>query len=258
MAQCVSAIFFSATLVPLEYFKRVILNNSHAYQVVIPSPFPPENLGIFIHGGISTKYIHREQSSRELAGVIRCVVSRRPGNYLVFFPSYAYMEMVAEQMSFEGAQDNLRLQEKGMSEEEKELFLNHFKEEGNSPVTALAVMGGSFGEGIDLTGNKLIGVIVVGVGLPMICLERDIIRQFFMENGEDGFAFAYQLPGLNRVMQAAGRVIRSETDRGVVVLIDERFTQYRYTALYPPEWGHFRIHSVLRELPGELSSFWRH
>ena len=143
-----------------------------------------------------------------------------------------------------------------MSENERADYLQHFKRDNPSTLVGFAVMGGIFGEGIDLAGDRLSGAVVVGVGLPGISLERDLIREYFARTINAGFEYAYQYPGINRVLQAAGRVIRSETDRGVVLLIDQRYATFRYRSLLLNQWETIRIENH-RQLADELGKFWR-
>jgi len=239
LKRCRSAVFFSATLLPMEYFRRILLGSgSEAESLILSSPFPPENMNLLIHNRISTKFRGREKSYSPIADIIENVCLQKKGNYLVYFPSFNYMEKVVELIRDKNTIGTLLIQERKMSEVERDTFLSGFTEE--SSVAGFAVMGGIFGEGIDLIGNKLIGVIVAGVGLPQICLERNLIKDYFSSLHEDGFAFSYQYPGFNRVMQAAGRLIRTETDRGNVILIDERFSNSRYKKLFPPEWRGYK------------------
>jgi DNA excision repair protein ERCC-2 len=151
---------------------------------------------------------------------------------------------------------NVIVQNSGMTEEERESFLDNFSESSEQTLTAFAVMGGIFGEGIDLTGDKLSGAIIVGVGLPQVCLERDIIRDYFNETKGVGFEYAYIYPGMNKVLQAVGRVIRTESDRGVVLLIDERFSENTYKRLFPPEWQPIRVGNNIENIKLNLKRFW--
>ncbi len=163
--------------------------------------------------------------TRAIASAIEAVCSTHVGNYLVYFPSYAYLTAVLELLKERLPERQLLVQERAMTEAEREAFLAQFSASNQETLVGLAVMGGIFGEGIDLVGERLIGVVVVGVGVPQVGLERDLIKDYFDRQTRSGFAYAYQYPGFNRVLQATGRVIRTEADRGIIVLIDERFTQ---------------------------------
>jgi DNA excision repair protein ERCC-2 len=268
-----SAILFSATFFPTAYYQAILFGSKEGsrgsdakgpaakdaetifpYSIVLPSPFPKKNFKLLIHSNIQTTYKSRRQSFTRVARVITQTVDTRPGNYMVFFPSYAYMNHVVEIIEQEGQIENIQIQAPQMSEPEREIFLNQFTLD--SQVLGFAVMGGIFGEGIDLEGTRLIGVVVVGVGLPQLCPEQDQIRAYYEDRNEDGFFNAYQMPGFNRVMQATGRLIRTETDRGIVVLIDERFTRKDYKDLFPDEWHPYEIISNHLELKEKLLCFW--
>jgi Rad3-related DNA helicase len=207
-----SSVCFSATLTPQVYYRSLLglQDDSQWYQ--LPSPFNPENLGVFSTSFLSTTYHNREASLYDLVDTLAAVTHAKRGNYIVYFPSYAYLNMVYDKFQERHPGLNLRCQQPSMGEAERAEFLDAFSE-GHVPVVGFAVMGGIFGEGVDLTGQKLIGVVVVGVGLPQINIERDLIRDYFDADGQ-GFEFAYQFPGMVRVLQTAGRVIRTEQDRG--------------------------------------------
>ena len=256
LKRCKSAIFFSATLMPLDYFRRILINNTECNRVQIGSPFPSHNFGLFIYNSVSTKFICRERSYEKIAEIICAVKRIRPGNYIVYFPSYDYLNRVAEIVSSCTDNDRIEFQKPNMDELERTNFINLFQKKSDQPICAFAVMGGLFGEGIDLRGDMLIGVIIIGVGLPQLCFERDVIKKYFSGNSENGFSYAYQFPGFNRVMQAVGRVIRSENDKGIAVLIDERFSESRYTALYPENWSHYTVVNTEKELTIKIKKFW--
>jgi DNA excision repair protein ERCC-2 len=252
-----AAIFFSGTLLTLEYFDRVLTGSTSHTRLVLRSPFPSEHLALLIHNQISTRYTHRANSYEAVAVLIERVCAAQPGNYLVFFPSYAYLMAVAELVQERWPGWQLLIQERGMAETSRDAFLARFSTAQTGTLLGFAVMGGIFGEGIDLVGERLIGAIIVGVGLPQLSLERDLLKAYFTEQTHNGFAYAYQYPGLNRVMQAAGRVIRSEQDRGVILLIDERLTQPGYIRLFPPEWRHFQVVRQTNNLEEKLRRFWQ-
>lgn len=256
MKKCSAAVFFSATLYPLEYFRQVLLGEHDGIinHITAPSPFDPAHFKLLIHKGISTRYKDRQASLEEVAAIIQTVCTRKKGNYLVFFPSYAYLDDVVELILKTDSLKNTRVQARSMDEKEREDFLQAFNKQDD--LTGFAVLGGIFGEGIDLTGTDLIGVIIIGVGLPQICLERDLIRNYFNVKKMDGFAYSYTLPGFNRVLQATGRVIRTESDRGIALLIDDRFASYRYTSLFLPEWSNMKIVNTPADIEGELDMFW--
>lgn len=252
-----SAVLFSATLSPLPYYASVLGGTEESKLFALPSPFQPENLGIYLADRVSTLYKEREDTYETVAQLIMETVEAKVGNYMVFFPSYAYCGEVYRRF-LELSEGKIRsvIQESGLTEEEKEAFLAEFSEEPAESFAAFCVLGGMFSEGIDLRGDRLIGVIVVGVGLPQLSPEQDVIRDYYDEKNHMGFAYAYQYPGMNKVLQAVGRVIRSGSDRGVALLIDQRFSKPAYRRLFPAHWSHFRRISDAEALRGELLRFW--
>jgi DNA excision repair protein ERCC-2 len=251
-----SSIFYSATLLPMNYFMQLLTGDADHPRRIFPSPFPAENVSLLVHNGIATKYAQRADSYAAIAAVIEIVCRAQVGNYLVFFPSYAYLRAVLELLKERLPEGQLLIQDRGMNEEAREDFLAQFSADNQETLVGLAVMGGIFGEGIDLVGERLIGAIVVGVGVPQVCLENDLIKEYFDQQNGIGFAYAYQYPGFNRVLQATGRLIRTETDRGIIVLIDERFTQARYRCLFPEHWRGFEVVGSSSEIEGKLVRFW--
>jgi len=175
---------------------------------------------------------------------------------LIYFPSYVYLAAVLELLKEKLPERQLLVQDRGMTESARDAFLAQFSSTNAETLIGLAVMGGVFGEGIDLVGERLIGVVVVGVGIPQLGLEKDLIKAYFDHQNVSGFAYAYQYPGFNRVQQATGRVIRTETDRGIIVLIDERFTQARYRQLFPSHWQGYQVVQNTVEIKDKLTRFW--
>ncbi|GAA0178137.1 ATP-dependent DNA helicase [Clostridium sediminicola] len=251
-----ATILFSATLTPMDYFLDLLGGNENSYRVKLKSPFKRENLSVLIDGKTSTKYRNREYTYGKIADNIFSVIKQKKGNYLVFFPSYKYMDNVFLNFKERYEKINIICQSIGMSEEERENFLNKFKNDNDNSLVAFAVMGGIFGEGIDLAGDRLLGAIIVGVALPQICFERDIIKDYFNEKNGFGFDYSYVYPGMNKVMQAVGRVIRTEEDKGVALLIDDRFTSNKYTKLFPYEWNHFYKIKKRQDIDVFLKNFW--
>jgi DNA excision repair protein ERCC-2 len=249
-----ASIIFSATLSPMDYYVYSLGGNKDSRTLVLSSPFPKDNLCLIINDKHSTRYKEREGSLDSIAKDISTVIESRRGNYLVFFPSYSYMEQVYERFKELCPEHNTAVQTPGMNEEDKEEFLRLFSE--SESVTGFGVMGGMFSEGIDLTGDKLIGCIIIGVGLPKLCLERNIIRDYYNKKNSKGFEYSYTYPGMNKVLQAAGRVIRTENDKGIVMLIDDRFSSRVYKNLYPKEWRPVR-YKCNEDLRSIISSFWR-
>lgn len=250
-----AAVLFSATLRPLPYY-RSLLGNEQAKLLSLGSPFSQGNMGLFVADGISTKYQSREGSLGQVAEMLAAMVAGRAGNYIAYFPSYAYLRQVLEKFEENFPRVATLVQKTGMGEQEREAFLAAFSEQSGKTLLGFCVLGGLFAEGVDLAGNRLIGTAVVGVGLPQIGPEQDSLRDYFDGQSKDGFEYAYQFPGMNKVLQAAGRVIRTEADRGVVLLIDSRFTTARYQALFPPHWGHWQ-RATAQSLPGQLAAFWQ-
>lgn len=229
-------VFFSATISPLNYYMDMLGADEEDYSVTLPSPFAKEQWEVSI-APISTKYVDRDRTREPLVRLLRDTVMNKRVNYLIFFPSYEYMNSVYEAFVAEKHEgiDTL-IQTPQMQEDERDSFLAAFVKDADQALVGFAVMGGIFSESIDLVGNRLQGVIVVGVGMPQIGLERNLIKNYFDEDGRKGFDYAYVYPGINKVLQAGGRLIRSEQDRGVLLLVDDRYTERRYQRLLPEEW----------------------
>lgn len=242
MDQGASTILFSATLLPVRYYKTLLSGNQEDYAVYVNSPFPEENRLLMVAEDVSSRYTRRSPSEyRKVADYIRIVTQSRPGNYMVFFPSYQYMGEIEEILEEEPLEADLLVQGQGMGEAEKTEFLEEFEKERSHSLAAFCVMGGVFSEGIDLKEERLIGVIVVGTGLPMVCAEQEVLKGYFDETEEKGFDFSYQYPGMNKVLQAAGRVIRTPEDRGMILLLDDRFLRRDHLELFPREWERFQV-----------------
>jgi len=251
-----ASVFYSATLAPLRYYRDILGGSAEDCSIGLGSPFKESNLSVTIAQNVSTKYLDRENSFTYIADYIYTVINSRKGNYLIFFPSYKYMNDVHALFNEKYPGIETILQKPSMGEGEKEAFLQCFSRDCEKGLLGFAVMGGMFSEGIDLTGDRLIGAVIVGVGLPQVCFERDLIMDFFKGRNGRGFEYAYMYPGMNKVMQAAGRVIRSESDRGVVLLIDERFAGSRYTGIFPREWMYYSKVKSPGELVRILKKFW--
>lgn len=251
-----SAVLFSATLTPLSYFRNILGGSSDDHTMNLLSPFDKNNLCLLIADNISTKYRNRESSYDRIAEMIKLAIDQKQGNYMVYFPSYKYLKEVYVRFIEQYPQVNTIIQEGSMTEEERETFLSRFQPDSSEALVGFGVLGGMFSEGVDLKGDRLIGAVIVGVGLPQISVEQDIISGYFQEKNEMGFEYAYMYPGMNKVLQAAGRVIRSERDRGVVLLIDERFSSQSYKNLFPEHWSHNIRVGRLNELEGRLKGFW--
>jgi DNA excision repair protein ERCC-2 len=250
-----SAVLFSATLTPGGYFQSVLGCCEQATMLNLPSPFPSSNLAVFVADQITTLYRQRQDTCRAVTRTIANLVRQRTGHYMLFFPSYEYLHMVYELFRDECAELATVIQAPEMNEEARMTFLSNFKKAASHTLVGFVVMGGIFGEAIDLKGDRLIGAVIVGVGLPGISLERDLIRDYYHRTRASGFEFAYQYPGINRVLQAAGRVIRTEKDQGALLLIDRRYSQQRYRRLLPPHW---RLRVVDNEsgFQHQVQTFW--
>lgn len=277
-----AAVFFSATLLPMDYYRTLLCRENRPYRAYATSSFDPARLGLFIGGDVTSLYRERsEDMYGRYAKAIREIVAVRPGNYMVFFPSYAFMNNVYSFLEAEGGISgcDVLLQDPDMKEEDRRAFLARFEamdgetvdeeranEEASDgiragggvqarPVTAFCVMGGAFSEGIDLTGDRLVGAIIAGAALPKFSSRQEILKDYFSNRGMDGFSYAYLYPGMNKVLQAAGRVIRTENDTGIVVLLDRRFERAAYRACFPPEWENVR-EADSRALPAAIADFW--
>ena len=239
MKKSISTIFFSATMLPILYYKKLLSGEESDYAIYVDSPFEADNRLLMIGGDVTSKYTRRGESEyKRILTYVKEAYDARPGNYMIFFPSYQLLENVYEMFAREQEDRKvlLLLQKPSMDESEREEFIRQF--DLGEPVIAFCVLGGIFSEGIDLTEEKLIGCFVVGTGLPQICVEREILKNYFDEHGENGFDYAYRYPGMNKVMQAAGRVIRTMSDRGIIGLLDYRFLEGQYQRLFPREWEH--------------------
>ena len=250
-----AAVLFSATLVPPGYYKKV-LGCAGARAVALESPFPPENLGLYCLPGISTRYRHREASVGAVSDALAALARGRVGNYLAFFPSYAYLRAVWADFTARYPDIRTAAQESGLDEAGRAAFLARFAPDPAETLLGFGVLGGVFGEGVDLVGSRLIGCAIVGVGLPQVSPRQEMLRRYFDEKDGSGFDCAYRFPGMNKVLQAAGRVIRTESDRGVVLLLDDRFAQEGYRRLFPRHWAHLRYLPGTQALENELARFW--
>lgn len=252
-----AAILFSATLTPLDYYRDILGGDEEDYIIRFNSPFPKDNLCLLVGDTISTKYKDRDKTYLEIVEYIEEFISQKRGNYFVFFPSYKYMEQIYTHFIDRNPDIITIIQDNFMKEEDRENFLNRFHMEKQDTMVAFAVLGGIFSEGIDLIGDKLIGAVIVGVGLPQICFERNIIREYFQSENGLGYEYAYMYPGMNKVLQAAGRVIRSEEDKGAILLIDERFGTIKYRRLYPRGWSHYKRVGDSKWIRTNLRDFWK-
>lgn len=299
LEQGVASVLFSATFLPIQYYKQLLGGTPEDFEVYARTTFSPQQVGLFIGRDVTSRYTRRgAQEYYNIAAYIHSVVSSREGNYMVFCPSHQFLENVyGAYMDYFCREEKTEclVQTDYMNETAREAFLSRFRRAENLAgmdvsgddmdfpwqnrihmeiemeddmengmengiekrnVVGFCVLGGIFSEGIDLKGESLIGAIVVGTGLPQVCQEREILREYFDSQGKDGFDYAYRYPGMNKVLQAAGRVIRSDTDRGVVALLDDRFLQNSYQKMFPREWEHFEIVSG-KECQNRVQQFWR-
>lgn len=257
-----SSVLFSATFLPVQYYKKLLGGDEEDYEVYARSVFDPARKGLFIANDVTSKYSRRsEEEFFKLARYIEEIAGRKDGNYMVFCPSYAFMRTLYETYSqnFGAKNRECILQNEAMSEADREEFLarytNREKEDRQGALIGFCVLGGIFGEGIDLKNDSLIGAVIAGTGIPQVCFERELLKEYFDGQGENGFDYSYRYPGMNKVLQAAGRVIRTMEDVGVVALLDHRFLHSAYQRMFPREWEQYEIVSV--DTVGEsVERFW--
>ena len=256
LAKCLdkgrSAVFFSATLLPVMYYKE-LLSSRDDYAIYVKSPFDAANRLLAVGYDVTSRYTRRNESEfLKIKSYIDSVTAQKKGNYMVFFPSYGYMESVYK-LYGEKEKGNIIVQNRGMTEQEREQFLEQFVA-GNS-CTGFCVTGGVFSEGIDLKNESLIGAVIVGTGIPQICTERRLLKDYYEKKDGNGYDYAYTYPGMNKVLQAAGRVIRTMDDRGIIILLDDRFSKEAYVRLFPEEWSDYRLVRV-SEASEVVADFW--
>lgn len=274
MAMGKSAILFSATFLPIQYYKSLLGGLEEDYEVYARSDFDPKKRGLFIGSEVTSKYARRgKQEYYNIACYIKEIVQARTGNYMIFFPSHQFLERVYECYAdyfWDEASEECIVQRDYMNEKEREAFLERFQSEGKFDLSGIirmdieiedksllgfCVLGGIFSEGIDLKNDSLIGAVIIGTGLPQVCNERELIRQYFDSRGENGFDYSYRYPGMNKVLQAAGRVIRTAEDVGIVALLDERFLTPAYERMFPREWERCEVVTI-RKCGEALTRFW--
>ena len=268
-----STILFSATFLPIQYYKELLGGDPEDYEVYAQSVFQQEQRVLFIANDVTSKYSRRsEEEYDRIARYIWEIVKNRSGNYMVFFPSYSFMELIYNRYVEQYLTEDQECicQTEAMQEEEREYFLNRFRmnetidwnpfiqmavEEEERTLIGFCVLGGIFGEGIDLKKDSLIGAIIVGTGLPMVCEERELLKNHFDEQCNMGFDYAYRFPGMNKVLQAAGRVIRTVEDVGIIALLDERFLQMSYRRFFPREWSDYETVNI-DTISKRVERFW--
>lgn len=270
-----SSILFSATFLPIQYYKKLLGGDAEDYEVYAKSTFAEEKRALLFASDVTSKYTRRStEEFRKIARYLYEIVHQRYGNYMVFFPSHAFLEEVYEIFMEEYFDETIMecvVQEDYMSEAKREEFLKKFEGNANCDLSGqiafeieveeetiligFCVMGGIFSEGIDLKKDSLIGALIVGTGIPQVCCERELLKKYFDEQGENGFDYAYRIPGMNKVLQSAGRVIRTADDIGVIALLDERFLEYQYKRMFPREWNQYEVVDV-DEVAKRVEKFW--
>lgn len=253
LSQVKGHVLFSATFSPIEYYMSSIEGDDKKPYLLLPSPFPPENMKLIVAPNVSTRFKDRAKSYDEVARYLEAFVSSKKGNYFIFLPSYEYLENMVERLDFGDAK--VYIQNKEMTEIDKENILTRFKANPKQTHIGLFIIGGSFSEGIDLVDDRLIGVAIVGVGLPTLSYERDLIRNYYEKKNGKGFDYAYKNQGLNKVMQAMGRLIRSEKDRGAALLIDDRYLQSEYRSVLERSYSGYEVAFSPKEIKESLDAF---
>lgn len=252
-----SSILFSASFSPLDYYQEVLGGGEDSLTYRLPSPFPNENRLVLVDASIQTTYQMRTQSIPKIAASIERLVKTKTGNYLVFFPSFQYLDQVADYFHDVYPEYAIQIQGSKLNEAEREDFLAAFVDQPERTLIGFCVLGGIFSEGIDLVGERLIGTVVVGVGLPQVNHEQELIKEYYDEKRNQGFSYAYQLPGMNKVIQAAGRVIRTMEDQGIILLLDQRYTNPHYQKLLPVSWSDRKIVYGATEVEHASREFWQ-
>ncbi|MBO1307045.1 ATP-dependent DNA helicase [Enterococcus sp. 669A] len=252
-----STTLFSASFSPLDYYKDVLGGEEDSLTYRLPSPFSEENQLVIVDAHIQTTYRMREKSQPQIVEAIHALAKTKTGNYMVFFPSFKYLDDVSDEFREKYPDYHVTIQGSNLNETEREEFLAKFQDSPQETMIAFCVLGGIFSEGIDLVGERLSGAIVVGVGLPQVNHEQELIKEYYDEKKGAGFSYAYQLPGMNKVIQAAGRVIRTMNDRGIVLLLDQRYTNPHYSNLLPPNWRGRKVVYNVQEIERAAEAFWQ-
>ncbi|MDY4848851.1 MAG: helicase C-terminal domain-containing protein [Bacilli bacterium] len=249
------AVLFSATLEPFDYYVETLGGNKDHPRILLPSPFDKNNFKLIVAPKVSIKYKNRNQSLETVVEYIKAFIKNKVGNYFIYSPSYEYMDKLLK--AFEDEDSEIHSQKKEMSEKDKEDFLANFQENPTKNHLGFLVLGGAFGEGIDLVSDRLIGAVIIGIGMPKINFRSDKIAEYYNEKEMSGYNFAYLYPGMNKVMQAVGRVIRTETDRGAALLIDERYMNRQYRDLFKAEWNNYEVALSPKEVSDSLLKFFK-
>ncbi|MDY4823157.1 MAG: ATP-dependent DNA helicase [Candidatus Onthovivens sp.] len=250
------SIFFSATLSPIDYYINLIVNNNNNVKTLsLPSPFKKENFKVLVDNSTSFIYKDRLLTIDKIKEYILTFSKKRKGNYMVFCPSYKYLETL--KLVLKDDDLNIIYQEKNMTNVSKDLFLSEFKEKVNKTTVGVVVLGGIFSEGIDLVGDRLNGVIILGIGLPSISFENELKKEYYNSLSYNGFEYAYINVGINKITQALGRLIRSENDKGIALLIDYRYKNKTYIPLFNDKWSNHKVIKNKYELEDELDKFYK-
>ncbi|MBS6816548.1 ATP-dependent DNA helicase [Lachnospiraceae bacterium OM02-31] len=275
MQRARSTVLFSATLLPIQYYKSLLGGEKEDFEVYAKSTFNPKKKALYIGSDVTSKYSRRSPKEYyNIAYYLHEITRMRYGNYLIFFPSHSFLQSVFEvyeENFLDPETEECIIQEDIMSEEDREQFLSRFEGNRNceledmihmdieveeeKSLLGFCVMGGIFSEGIDLKNDSLIGAVIVGTGLPQVCNEREILKSYFDAAGKNGFDYAYRYPGMNKVLQAAGRVIRTSEDVGIVALLDDRFLNGAYQQLFPREWEEYEVVTADR-VARRVERFW--
>ncbi len=252
-----STVMFSATVSPSEYYMKTLGMNRGSDYMSIPSPYDRENFSITVFDTLSTRYKDRSDTLYALSQIVNTAINAKRGNYMIFFPSYKYMEEAHGFFTVMYPNVNTLIQRKGMTDQQKAEFVSKFDENNHESLVGFCVLGGVYAEGIDLVGEKLIGAVIVGVGMPRLSNERNLLAEHYSDTDIDGSMYSYVYPGMTRVMQAVGRVIRTENDKGIAILIDDRFATPVYKSLFPQHWRHAKFVSEPKTLSKILDKFWK-
>ncbi|HOQ80751.1 MAG TPA: ATP-dependent DNA helicase, partial [Candidatus Cloacimonadota bacterium] len=258
LQNAIATAIFSATLIPYDYYEYMISYQSPKNKyIALSSPFAKEKCEVIAYTALTSEYKSRsEDTYQDIADLIISVCAQKQGNYLIYYPSFAFMEQVMRKIDIKGKNMRIINQERLMSEEARKDFLSNFKADNPYALIGMAVLGGIFAEGIDLEGDKLIGSIIIGVGLSAMDLQKDLLKSYFRKQNKNGFNYAYRYPAFNKVLQAGGRVIRTENDRGIIILVDYRYTVRAYKELFPVEWQHVYSCSNIKKIERYVKEFW--
>jgi DNA excision repair protein ERCC-2 len=250
-----ATIALSATLQPFDFYKKTLgFPQARATELSLPSPFPRTNRKIVVVPEVDTTFKHRANHYDRIAQTVAQIAEAFGGNFLALFPSYAFLREIAERIPPIAKQ--VMVQRNDMTDYERNAILDILRDRRGRNNLILAVSGGMYAEGVDYRGDMLSGVVVVGPALPLVSFEQELLKRYYDDQYGAGFEFAYLIPGMTRVVQSAGRVIRSETDVGVIALLCRRFTQESYTRYFPADWYEESPHELISRKPAsEIRAF---